>query len=446
MPSPLSPYRPSPERPWNRRRAAHLLRRAGFAPAAGEIDAAVADGPDKTVDRLLSPPAKPTREYSDILSAAEVLVSTGDVNALRAAWLLRMIHTDRPLIEKMTLFWHGHFATSIAKVGDGRLMQEQIALLRAGGLGRFGPLLEKVTADPAMILWLDNNTNRKGHANENYAREIMELFSLGVGHYTEADIREAGRAFTGWHTDRRRFTFNRDQFDDGEKTVFGETGRFGGTDVVRLCLRQPACPRFIAGKLFRFFVHENPSPELLAELADGFRRTDLDVAALMRTLLLSEEFHSDRAYRALIKSPVELAVGAIRSLGARVNAGEVAKAAAEAGQSLLEPPTVKGWDGGRAWLNSATVLTRAHLLQGLCQGGGKLGPGVPAGEILASHKLRDAAAATDFLLDVLVQTDVPEGVRGKLLAYAGGAGADIDEAGFRGLAQLVMGLPEYQLG
>lgn len=438
----LEPWRPAAGE-WNRRKAAHLLRRAGFAPTVEEIDRAVAEGPEKTVEGLLTF-REPSARYSDLLRAGDLLTSSNDVNAARSAWLLRMIHGDNPLQEKLTLFWHGHFATSNAKVNDVALMTDQIEILRRGCVGKFRDLLSAMTRDPAMIVWLDNNTNRKGHANENYSREIMELFSLGVGNYTEDDIKEAGRAFTGWHTDRRKFTYNAELFDDGVKTVFGKTGAFGGQDIVNLCAAQPACAKFIAGKLFRFFVHDKPADDLLAALADEFRRTDLNVGRLMRTILLSREFFSDRAHRVNIKSPVEFVVGAIRSLQARAGAAPAGRLAGEMGQSLLEPPTVKGWDGGRLWLNSATVLVRTHFVQSLCLPG-KLGEGIPAAELIAAHGLTTAGKAVDFLLDVLLQSEVPAGVRDKLISYAGGAEATVDAEKFRLTAQLALSLPEYQL-
>jgi uncharacterized protein (DUF1800 family) len=438
----LEPYLPAAGQ-WTRAGAAHLLARAGFGPAAEEIDRAVADGPEKTVDRLLTF-VEPSARFAEVLRAAEVLASAGEAGAARAAWMMRMIHADNPLQEKLTLFWHGHFATGNAKVADLGLMTAQIEAFRRGCVGKFRDLLRTATRDPAMIIWLDNNTNRKGRSNENYAREIMELFSLGVGNYTEADIKEAGRAFTGWHTDRRKFTFNPELFDAGAKTVFGRTGNFGGDDVVDLCAEHPACARFIAGKLFRFFVHDKPDEGLLAALADEFRRTGLDTGRLMRTLLLSRELHSERARRALIKSPVEFVVGSIRSLGARFGATAAARTAAEMGQSLLDPPTVKGWDGGRLWINSATVLVRLHFVQALCLPG-KTGEGVPAAEIIAGRGLKTVDRAADFLLDLLLRGRAPAGVRERLIDHAGGAQAAADPDKFRALAQMVMSLPEYQL-
>jgi len=441
--SALEPFVPSASQPWNRKRAAHLLRRAGFAPTKAEIDRVEKEGLVATVDRLLSTePDSPA--FRDALAAEKVMISTGDTGAARTGWFMRMIAADNPLREKLTLFWHGHFATSNAKVNNLDLMIDMIGRLRAGALGPFPVLLAAMTRDPAMIIWLDNNTNRKGHANENYSREIMELFSLGVGNYTETDIREAGRAFTGWHTDGKRYTFNATQFDDGRKTVFGKTGNFGGDDIVKLCCDNAACARFIAGKLFRFFVHEKPTDALIEELAVGFRRDGLHVGKLMRTLLLSREFHSDRAYRANIKSPVEFTVGAVRSLNARVGAAAAAKAAAEMGQSLLEPPTVKGWDGGRLWLNSQTVLVRTHFIQDMCLPG-KLGDGLATAELIKTHKLDRAGDAIAFLLDVVLQNDVPDAVRARLVEYAGGLSAEVDGEKLRGLAQLVLSLPENQL-
>ena len=239
---------------------------------------------------------------------------------LQAAWLQRMIDGVEPLREKMTLFWHNHFATSIAKVNDGSLMERQYELLFTHALGNFRPLLQEISRDPAMLVWLDSNQNVKGKPNENYAREVMELFTLGVGNYTEKDIREAARAFTGWHTSGGRFTFVHGEHDDGPKTVLGQTGNWDGDDVVRILLDQPACARFLVRKLYRFLVSENVAPPdaLLDPLADAFRKSDYDIAVLVRTILRSQHFFSAYAYRQKVKWPVEYAVGVVRMIGVGV--------------------------------------------------------------------------------------------------------------------------------
>src|SRR5207248_3373592 len=216
-----------------------------------------------------------------------------------------------PLREKMTLFWHNHFATSLAKVQDPTLMFRQNCLLREHALGRFGPFLQAISRDGAMLVWLDSNSNVKGKPNENYAREVMELFSLGVGNYTEKDIREAARAFTGWHTDGVGFRFNPALHDDGPKTVLGKTGDWDGTDVVRIILEQPACARFLVGKLYAFLVSETAPPAALLEpLCESFRKSDYDVAGLVRTVLASRLFYSEHAFRKRVKGPVEYVLGA----------------------------------------------------------------------------------------------------------------------------------------
>ncbi|HEY8506382.1 MAG TPA: DUF1800 domain-containing protein, partial [Gemmataceae bacterium] len=276
----------------------------------------------------------------------------------------------------MTLFWHNHFATSIAKVRLPLLMRDQNLLLREHALGKFGPLVQAVSKDPAMLVWLDSNSNVKGKPNENYARELMELFTLGVGNYTERDVREAARAFTGWHTNvnpqagfnindprfKPAFTFQRALHDDGEKTVLGRTGKWDGDDVVRIVLGQPACARFIARKFYRDFVGEAVAPPdaLIEPLADCFRKSDYDIADLLKTVLRSRHFYSDFAYRQRVKSPAEYVVGLLRGLGAELPAEapglSLPAAMQELGQTLFAPPSVKGWDGGGAWLNTATLL------------------------------------------------------------------------------------------
>ena len=227
-----------------------------------------------------------------------------------------MLQGGHPLREKLTLFWHNHFATSLAKVQDPVLMFRQNGLLREHALGRFGPLLQAISRDPAMLVWLDSNSNVKGKPNENYARELMELFSLGVGNYTEKDIREAARAFTGWRTDGTGFAFDARLHDGGTKTVLGQTGTWDGGDVVRIVLEQPAAARFLVRKLYRYLVSETATPPdaLLEPLCESFRQSDYDIAGLVRTILASRHFYSAHAFRQRIKGPVEYVLGAVQAV------------------------------------------------------------------------------------------------------------------------------------
>jgi uncharacterized protein (DUF1800 family) len=280
----------------------------------------------------------------------------------------------------MTLFWHNHFATSIAKVQSASLMFRQNCLLRDHALGKFGPFLQSMSKDGAMLVWLDSNSNVKGKPNENYARELMELFSLGVGHYTETDIREAARAFTGWHTDRERFTFNARLHDGGIKTVLGQTGRWDGGDVVRIVLEQPAAARFLVRKLYHCFISENADPPdaLLEPLCVSFRQSDYDIAALVKTMLASRHFYSEYAFRQRIKSPVEYVLGAVQAVYRRYDEKEadyrplpqqvLARRVGAMGQLLFAVPNVKGWPGGRSWLNTSTMLERANFAAALAMG------------------------------------------------------------------------------
>src|SRR5205814_8270390 len=266
------PWEPDGKEPWSLKWAGHFYRRASFGANLHELRQAVRAGLPPTLDRLLN-----VGERENVLATAGDLIARNRSNAyaLRGWWLYTMLNSTQPLAEKMTLFWHNHFATSIAKVQRTLLMFKQNQLIRQYTLGKFRPLLLAMSKDSAMLVWLDSNSNVKGRPNENYAREVMELFSLGVGNYTEADVREAARAFTGWHTGGEEFRFKPELHDDGPKTFFGRTGNWDGTDVVRIILEQPACARFLVGKLYTFLVSETPPPDgLLEPLCESFRKGD----------------------------------------------------------------------------------------------------------------------------------------------------------------------------
>ncbi len=354
---------------WNRKWVAHLYRRAGFGATPPEIDKALADGLPKTLAHFMTGDA-------DAAARLDLLTETGKyytepVN-LRVWWLYAMTEGGHPLREKLALFWHNHFATSYAKVRNTQLMYEQNVTIRKHALGKFRPFLLEMSRDPAMLVWLDSNRNVKGAPNENYAREVMELFSLGVGNYTEKDIQEAARALTGWHHDAevKLFEFNRELHDPGEKTVFGKTGKWTGEDVVRLCCDQDACAKFLVSKLYAFLVSETPPPKaLLAPLADQFRKSDYDIADLVKTILGSRLFFSEHAYQKRVKWPVECALGAINSaVPSRVPLSDLVDPLAKMGQSLFAPPNVKGWRTGTDWLNSATLLARNNFAERVAVG------------------------------------------------------------------------------
>src|SRR5262245_7449272 len=298
------PWKPTPADPWNRTWVAHLYRRAAFGANREELIEADKLGLDGTLDLLLNGQAQASEILPTLLDVGRVAATRDDNGVqIRGWWLYCMLQGGHPLREKLTLFWHNHFATSIAKVRDANLMFRQNCLLREHALSPFGPMLQAVSRDGAMLVWLDSNSNVKGKPNENYARELMELFSLGVGNYTEKDVREAARAFTGWHTGNGGFQFVAAQHDDGQKTVLGKTGNWDGTDIVKIVLEQPAAARFLVRKLYSYFVSEITPPDALLEpLCDLFRKNDYDVKALMKTMLASRLFFSDHALRKRIKS------------------------------------------------------------------------------------------------------------------------------------------------
>src|SRR5262245_15251582 len=315
------PWQPGEKDPWNLKWAGHLFRRAGFGASLVELREAAKAGHAATMERVLQGDLRgeeAEKRQDFLVKTGERVAKQNNPYQLRGWWLYVMLHTPHPLREKMTLFWHNHFVSSVAKVQRAVLMYKQNILLRRHALGKLGPFTVEVSKDPAMILYLDNNSNVKGAPNENYARELMELFTLGVGNYTETDIREAARAFTGWHTDDENFEFNAKRHDEGEKTIFGKKGNWNGDDVVRFCLEKPCCARFIVRKMYRFFISEGHEPPdaLLEPLAEQFCKSDYDIAALVKTILGSRHFFSAYAYRQRIKSPAEFVVGSVRAVAA----------------------------------------------------------------------------------------------------------------------------------
>ena len=405
------------ERKWTRLDATHLLWRAQFGASASEISRAHEEGLSKTVERLLvsQPESKEFKSVEPLLR--EAAYDTGDKGDLQAWWLYRMYYSANPHLEKLTLFWHNHFATSIGKVRSVPHMATQNDLLRREALGSFRRMLHGMATDVAMLIWLDSNANRKRHANENFAREVMELFILGEGNYTEDDIKQAARAFTGWHVRAEKFWFNTRQHDNGTKMLFGKTGNLDGSEIIDLCLEQKACPLFLAFKLLRAFVLDRPTEAQITALASRIREHDFAMQPVMRELFSSKLFFSANARHAIIKSPLELVLGACRALEVRPNLQEVNRITGQLGQSILEPPTVKGWEGGRLWINSASLLQRDNFAMALLEG--KVG-GPPEFKEDAAH------------------------YRGTLLAREI-AGLDEIEDEPRKLVHLMMTLPEFQL-
>jgi uncharacterized protein (DUF1800 family) len=362
-------YEPSLDSPWDLDAAAHLFRRGGFGAPRQQLVKAVEHSPAEVVESLVSA-EEPKTFQSDMQSLLRAAIATGNVRQLAAQWLYRMLHTPAPLREKMTLFWHGHFATSAVKVGEVRLMQTQNELLRKYALGNFPELTLEISRDPAMLLYLDSATNRKSHPNENYAREIMELFCLGEGMYTEQDVKELARCFTGWEIKRERYRFNQYQHDAGTKTVLGVAGVKSGEEAIRIVTEHPAAPRFIAQKLFRFFVMDEPEPtdELLDPLTRQLIDDQMNVGPTVRRILGSNLFFSPFARARKVRSPVELGVGFLRAFEGTTDFLHLADTMDQLGQGLYQPPSVKGWDGGRTWINSSTLLGRANLIHRMLNG------------------------------------------------------------------------------
>lgn len=360
----MSGWEPLPTGDWDRAAAAHLLRRAAFGGTPDDLEAAAAGGLGDTLAWLFA--GEPEGDPIDAGMRALGQGETYDArNAARGAWAYRLIHAASPLRERMTLFWHSHFATGLQKVGQVAWMRQQIQTLRETCFGPFDRQLLRIAKDPAMLRWLDNTQNKKDAPNENFARELFELFSLGIGNYTETDIKEAARAFTGWHLKEGEFFFNSYQHDDGVKRVLGKRGRLGGEDVIRRVLELPACATFLASKLFSHFAWEDPEPALVEPLARRIRDDDYRFDGALRMLFRSKLFYSERARLRQIKSPVEYVVGMIQALGAKVPPAEAANAMSQMGQRLYEPPSVKGWDGGRAWISSAALFQRQSFARRL---------------------------------------------------------------------------------
>ena len=358
--SALTPYNGH----FSSRHAAHLLRRVGFGGSAADIARLTLLGASGAVDSLLHPSGDDLP--FDAYPAAEALYEKNGYKARIAAemwWLDRMLRTRHPFAEKMTLFWHGHFATSVLKVPP-VLMVRQIDLLRAQGLGNFPTLLRSVSVDPAMSIWLDNRANTKAHPNENFAREVMELFALGLGNYTESDIKESARALTGWVYDgkTRSVVFKPRLHDEGTKTFLGQSGHFGLDDIVNIIAMQPIHQRFISRKLLEYFVYSDPEPDLIEALAQTYALSGADIAKTVGAIVRSNVFFSSRAYRSMPKSPLDFTIGLLRFAGTQNVPVTLPSALSRMGQEPLNPPSVKGWDGGPTWINTNTLLARFNFV------------------------------------------------------------------------------------
>jgi uncharacterized protein (DUF1800 family) len=379
---------------WNFDAAAHLLVRAGFGGRPGEIEKLRALGLNKAIDSLVdaSQDFTPPPDWADPHNEDELQKQVKEApegpekQAARKAlneknklemrdlthwWITRMVNTPSPFVEKMTLFWHGHFATSGEKVRPAFKMWLQNQTLRAYASSDFGSLVKAISRDPAMLVWLDTIQSKKGAPNENFAREVMELFTLGEGHYSESDVKEAARAFTGYRLDQpsQSFKFVPQQFDATPKTFLGRTGNWDGDQIIDLILANPHCTSFVATKIWRFFAYEDPSPQLVEALGSELRNVHYQIRPFMKQVFASAEFHGAHSRNSQIKSPVQFLVQALRTLPIAVpNEDVIEYAFRQMDQIPFYPPNVKGWDGGKSWINTATLAFRYKLARQLVEG------------------------------------------------------------------------------
>jgi uncharacterized protein (DUF1800 family) len=491
-------FAPLPSRQWNEETAAHLLNRAGFGATPAEVETARKKGLAATVQSLVDPAAdagevappswaKPrniremrmeARAQPDVPGERkekmrDLRKMEGEqILDLRRWWLERMMNGPAPLLEKMTLFWHGHFATSVQKVKDAYWMWLQNDTLRRHALGSFISLTKKISRDPAMMIYLDLQQSRKAHPNENWAREVMELFTIGIGNYSEQDIREAARAFTAYRVDltTQQFRFAPGQQDGGSKTFMNRTGPFGGDEIIDTLAQQPACARFIGRKLWRFFVEDDPSPQTVEAVAGRIRAHNYEMRPVLREIFNSEDFFAERAMRTQIKSPVQYLLQTSKLLDTPLPAPLATQnALRQMGQILFAPPNVKGWDGGKAWISTSTLLFRYNFANYLINGdrmlpaAGPRGKGAPLGfrpnasgeqaprepvdlgKLIPADLRGKPRELVEFLSRRLWQGPLPEKDANTFVQYLEARKPDTGDDTMRGLLHLLMSTPQFQL-
>lgn len=373
----------------------HLLRRTAFGPRPQEMQALLPLTRTQAVDKLLgevrnqavTPLPRLERPQGDLRSEAGRRARNIQFRAqsqqLKNWWLQEMLVTPTPLTETMTLFWHNHFTSGLKKVRSPAMMAIQNQLLREQAFGNFASLLQAISRDPAMLRYLDGAANRKDKPNENFARELLELFTLGEGHYSEADIKAAARAFSGWTLNaKEQAVFKRPRHDTGNKTFLGQTGPWRGEDIIRILLEQPQTARWIVTRLWLALISPDPDPKQIASWGTSFAKSGYAIKPLLRTMLLSEAFWAERG--SLIKSPLELTVGSFRSLNLPPDAEGLAQISSQLGQDVFEPPNVKGWPGGPSWINSRTLVARQQFLTRLVQMQPTLAPELKTGLVALS--------------------------------------------------------------
>ncbi len=467
---------------------AHLLRRAGFGASRDELERYAEKGYETVVEELLHPEdAPPPIEDEDMVRRYHV-----DENSLmildscQTYWIYRMIKTRRPLEEKIALFWHGVFATGYTKLNQPKVILNQVDMFRRCGLGSFRELLLQVSRDPAMLFWLDNNQNHHDAVNENYGRELLELFSMGVGNYTEVDVREASRAFTGWslynlglHTSRVvqdsvwpygrldwQFDFKKDDHDPSQKTFLGRTGKFNGEEIIDIVCQDRATARFVSRHLYNFFVADEPQvpawntvpprdSEAIEAMADEFVSSSYDIRSVLRMMFNSNFFKE--AVFAKVKSPIELVAGSVRLAGGQnlpaVEDIRVGTAAGVMGQQILDPPSVEGWHTGVEWITTGSLVDRVNFVVSQLADSSKPGVRALVDHVKSQGRTLSPAQLVDACLEVMGPLQVDEDTRSQLLDHATRAGElvtstdDNPEATARivEMLQMVASTREYQL-
>ena len=424
---------------------AHLMRRAGFGATRDELERRVAKGYEVTVEELLDPDGHniPEIDTAVLYRYIPCMQIVGDPYSLRALLVYRMVNSERPLEEKVALLWHSIFATGNSKVDNGTELKAQIDLFYEHGMGNYRDLLLGLAKNPAMIYWLDNNENHKDAPNENWGRELLELFSMGVGNYTERDVYECSRAFTGWTMAPKiprfplgrfpwSYQFRPEDHDDTEKTFLGHKGRFNGEDIIDIIVRQPATARFIARHLYNFFVADEPQvpawqdtpprdPAAINIIGDAFVNSGYDIRSTLRVLLNSNFFKSEGVRWAKVKSPTEVVVGTIRLVGdfqfPKPGLGPVAEETGYQGQALVDPPSVEGWHTGAEWIDSGALVRRINFAAERLSNTDF--PGVQS--IIGRIKERGRISAEELVgtcLDLIGPLDVAEAARGQLASMA----------------------------
>ena len=430
---------------------AHLMRRAGFGATRDELEAYVAKGYEATVDELVHPDKQPDVEFDLMERSLPEYGELAGIESNQQAWVYRMVNTKRPLQEKMTLFWHGILCTGFAKIDYGRMMSIYADLFRRKGLGNYRELIMELSSHPTMVYYLDNTDNHKDAINENYGRELLELFTMGVGmdgkfNYTEDDVKAASRAFTGWSVNPAlpvfpygrspwSFRFDPTDHDDSEKTFLGSTGRWNGGDIVNMAVETPATARFISRHLYNFFVADEPQvpawkdtpprdPEAIQILEKAFVDSGYEMSAVMSALFNSDFFKNSRFQK--VKSPAEVVAGTIRLVkdhqDVKPGLFPVMKECTFMGQDLLNPPTVEGWHTGREWIDSGTLVERINFVAD--QVGNLDLPGVQliADRMTGDSSITSPEAFVDGCLSLIGPVEVSEKTKAALVEHAKGAG------------------------